>query len=219
MTLERESVAGSAAIGTRSGAELLALLQSVPPRDRDVWVDRMLGLGEPPADAPDLPQGAVPYLPSGVAEILAMVRDVPVRADDVVVDLGAGLGRVVMLTHLLTGAVARGIEIQAPLVAAARACSAALGLRREDVSFECANAAATELDGSIFYLYAPFNGDMLTAVVKRLEAVARRRAIVVCTTDLELRDVSWLRARASSALSQTIYDSIVPGVSPRAPTS
>jgi precorrin-6B methylase 2 len=199
--------------GTLRGAALLERLRSIPHADRDVWVDELLGFGDPPPDIPDLPRGSVPYLPCGVEEILTMVREVPVRADDEVVDLGSGTGRVAILAHLLTGARAHGIEIQEPLVLAAKARCDALALDR--VSFVHANAADTELDGSIFFLYAPFNGQMLTQVLARLEEVARRRPIVVCAVDLEFRAVPWLRARAASNLALTLYDSRVPGVARR----
>jgi len=208
---------GRARLGTASGAlrgaELLALLLSVPPLERDAWVDELLGIDSPPPDAPDLPRGSVPYLPCGVEEILAMLREVPVQPDDEFVDLGAGLGRVTLLTHLLSGARATGVEIQEHLVRAARARCADFALPR--VSFVHANAADVELEGSVFFLYAPFNGAMLSQVLGRLEAVARRRAITVCAVDLELRDVPWLSPRQTSCVSLVLYDSQSPGVVPR----
>lgn len=197
--------------GALRGAALLELLLSIPPSDRDVWVDELLGFEEPPPDVPDLPRGSVPYLPSGVEEILAMVREVPVGPDDELVDLGAGLGRVVILAHLLSGARACGVEIQEPLVRRARARAAALALPA--VSFVHADAAEAELDGSIFYLYAPFNGEVLARVLRRLEDVARRRPIVVCAASLEL-DAPWLLPRRSSSVSLTLYDSRASGSGP-----
>src|SRR5262249_53521494 len=152
------------------GAALLDLLRAVPLLDRDAWVDELLGIEPPPSDIPDLPRGSVPYLPCGVDEIVAMVREAPVGPQDELVDLGAGLGRVVLLVHLLSGARARGVEIQAPLVDLARARCAELALAA--VSFVHGDAADCELDGSIFFLYAPFGGDVLARVVRRLEGVA-----------------------------------------------
>jgi len=194
------------------GASLLGRLLLVAPRDRDAWVDELLGWRGVPPDVPDLPRGSVPYLPCGVNEILAMVQEVPVLLEDELVDLGSGLGRVVILTHLLTGAVARGIEIQAPLVVEARARARELGLSR--VSFTHADARDTALDGSsdaarlVFFLYAPFNGAMLMHVVRRLEEVAERRAIVICAVDLELPSGGWLRRRESRRSPVlAIYDS------------
>jgi hypothetical protein len=195
------------------GAALLEALLSVPVADRDAWIDRALGFEEAPPDGAELPRGCVPYLPSGVDEILALVAEAPLRSGDELVDLGAGLGRVVILAHLLTGARARGIEVQRPLVEAAQARALALGL--EDVSFVHADAAETVLDGSTFFLYSPFAGERLARVVRRLEEVARRRPVVVCTVGIELRDVPWLRARASSSAAVTLYDSAIDGAPPR----
>src|SRR6202042_980367 len=94
--------------GALRGAALEDLLRSIPFRDRDDWIDALLGFEEVPPDAADLPRGSVPYLPCGVDEILAAVRDAPVGPEDELVDLGAGLGRVAMLVHLLSGARTRG---------------------------------------------------------------------------------------------------------------
>ena len=193
------------ASGALRGAALLEMLLSVPARDRDDYVDAMLGMEPPPPDAADLPRGVVPYLPCGVDEVIAMVRDVPLRRGDQLVDLGAGLGRVAILAHLLSGARACGIEIQEHLVLAARAHCAALDLA--DISFVHADASTVELDGSVFFLYAPFNGPMLTAVIGRLEQVARKRRIVVCAVDLELGERPWLHPRASSSPSLSLHDS------------
>ncbi len=191
--------------GALRGAALLERLLAVPPHERDAWTDELLRLEAPPPDVADLPRGAVPYLPCGVEEIVTMVRELPLRASDELVDLGSGLGKVVMLAHLLCGARASGVEIQAPLVQGARERCAELGL--DTISFLHANAADTELAGSVFFLNAPFNGQLLTAVLGRLEHVAHSRAIAVCTVGLELHGVPWLKPRSPSRVSLTLYDS------------
>jgi hypothetical protein len=190
--------------GTLRGDALWRMIDEVPALDRDTWVDEVLDLEALPPDMPGLPRGSVPYLPCGVDDILATLRAVPVGADTDFVDLGSGLGRVVLLAHLLTGAPARGIELQPHLVEGAQAAAAALGVA--GVSFTCADAAVTELDGAVFFLYAPFNGAMLAQVVERLGETARRRRIVVCTVGVELGHVPWLVARTPSHVARTIYD-------------
>jgi SAM-dependent methyltransferase len=193
--------------GALRGAALLDLLRGVPFLERDVWVDELLGIEAPPPDIPDLPRESVPYLPCGVDEIVAAVVEAPVEPDDVLVDLGSGLGRVVILAHLLSGARGLGVEIQEPLVRSARARCAELALA--EVSFVHADVADVELDGSVFFLYAPFNGAMLARVVRRLEDVARRRPIVACTVGFELHDLPWLVPRKTSCRSLTLYDARV----------
>jgi hypothetical protein len=201
--------------GALRGAALRDLVRSIPFLERDAWIDELLEIEAPPPDMPDLPRESVPYLPCGVAEILAMVEEAPVGPDDELVDLGAGLGRAVILAHLLSGARARGVEIQEPLVRSASARSADLALGA--VSFVHADAAEVELDGSVFFLYAPFNGGMLARVVRRLEEVARRRPIIVGAVSFELHDLAWLLPRQTSCASLTLYDSRVSGVPCRSP--
>lgn len=187
------------------GVALLELLLSVPFIERDAWVDELFGLPELPEDVPGLPRESVPYLPCGVDEVLAMVREVPLRAEDQLVDLGSGLGRVLMLSHLLSGASCKGFEIQEPLVLDARARCEALGLC--EISFVLADAAEADLEGTVFFLYAPFTGEMLLRAIKRMEAVAARHPIVVCTVGLELHAVPWLIRRECSMVTLTLYDS------------
>lgn len=202
------------ASGALRGPALLERLLSVSPLDRDAWLDEVLRIEGIPSDI-DLPRGSAPYLPSGVDDIVTMVRDVPLRSDDRLVDLGAGLGRVVILAHLLSGIPACGVEIQHHLVHSARERCAELALT--GVSFVHANAADVVPDGSIFFLYAPFSGEMRTRAMQRLEAIARARAIVVCTVNLELHDTPWLTPRKSSSRSLALYESHIPGVAPRLP--
>lgn len=186
------------------GQALVDALRAMPYVDRDAWFDAAIGFESLPPDAP-LPRGAVPYLPCGVDEIVAMALDVPLTAGDVLVDLGSGLGRVLILAHLVTGVQGRGIEIQPALVAAARAHCDALGI--DAITFVVGDAAELELDGSVFFLYAPFNGEMLARVMTRLHATARRHPITVCTVGIELADPPWLERRASTSAALAIYSS------------
>lgn len=210
LRLEARAARAEVASGALRGAALLDRLCAVPVLERDAWVDELLGIDPPPPDVPDLPRGAVPYLPCGVDEIVAMVREVPLGTGDDLVDVGAGLGRVVLLAHLLSGARARGVELQAPLVERARRSAAELALAVADVSFVHADAADCELDGSVVFLYAPCNGALLARVVRRIEDAARRRPIVVAAVGLELHDAPWLSARPTSHRpghpALTLYD-------------
>lgn len=194
------------ASGTLRGQAFLERLLSIPFLERDAWVDAVLGIEDLPTDDPELPREAVPYLPCGVEEILAMVNEVPLNADHEFVDLGSGLGRVAILAHLISRAPTRGLEIQEHLVRGSNALRTELGL--SGVTFTRADVTETELEGSVFFLYAPFSGEMLARAVQRLELIARRRPIVICAVGLELRDFGWLKPRSTSSLSLTLYDSI-----------
>ncbi len=180
-------------------------LATLPFSERDAWVDERLGIEAPPPDIA-LPSGAVPYLPCGVEEISAAFDALRLGPQDLFVDIGSGLGRVVFLAHLLTGARAHGVELQAHLVEASRRKARALGLDRA-VTFTHANAADLELDGTCFFLYAPCNGELLSRVVKRLDALAQRRPVKVCTVDLELTGMRALRPRTAMSPLVNLYAS------------
>ncbi|MDB4993832.1 MAG: hypothetical protein JWM74_1264 [Myxococcaceae bacterium] len=189
----------------------------MPEGARDAAVEARLGIAEP-ASAVHPPPGdhLIGYHASGVTSIVRALHEVPVVPDDVVIDLGAGLGKVVLLARLLTGATARGVELQGALVDRARAAASALGL---DVAFTHADAREAELDdGTVFFLYLPFTGPVLAAVLERLHAIARRRDIVVCALGVDLDRVApWLLARKElDTFWLSIYDTRLPGASRRA---
>lgn len=184
---------------TLRGPALREVLLRLQPHDRDPFVDAAFGFD---LDAPDLdlPRGAVPYLPAGVDEILALVQAVPMGRSDTFVDLGSGLGRVVVLVHLLTGVRAHGIELQPHLADLARQRAAEFPA----VSFTTGDASALPLEGTVFFLYAPFNGEMLERALARLRAVPH--PIVVATVGLELGHLSWLRPRSQATPTLALYE-------------
>jgi len=183
-------------------------LLAVPPSDRDVWCDRVLGLDGIPDDGPELPRGGVPYLPCPVDALLRVVEHAGVAAPDVFVDVGAGIGRATALVHLLTGARAIGLEIQPGLVTAAHEL-----FERMELTTTCTmvEGDAPELGdaivaGTVFFLYCPFGGARLGRMLDALEAVARRRTIRVACVDLPLPACPWLTP-TSRADDLTVYRS------------
>ena len=188
-----------------------ALLTSVPPVAREAWVDRALGLGEPPEDGPALPRGCVPYLPCSVDALLRLTENAPVHASDLFVDIGSGMGRAAALVHLLTGATAVGVEVQPALVSAARDLAGRLHL--SGVSFvegDAADLAAPLTAGSVFLLYCPFSGHRLQTLLAALEPLARTRPIRVCCVDLPLPPCPWLEPAPPPSLDLAIYRSTPP---------
>jgi hypothetical protein len=195
-------------------SDFLARVATLAPADRDAAIEELLGIaGEPPSSASP-GDDLIGYHASGLAPIVRMLIDVPVVADDVVIDLGSGLGKVVILARLLTGATARGIEIQPALVHRANVAAARLGV---DVHFAQGDVRDADLDdGTVFFLYLPFTGPVLADVMRRLHGIASRRAIVVCALGMGLdREHPWLVRRAVDSFWLTIYESVVPNVPSR----
>jgi SAM-dependent methyltransferase len=194
-------------------ADLLAWLASLPPGERDAAIETHLGIAVEPSDSSPPGDHLVGYHGSGVAPIVHALAEVPVGGEDVFIDLGSGLGKVVILAALLTGAAARGVELQPALVQGARSAAARLGI---DVRFDVGDAREADVaDGTVFFLYVPFTGPVLSTVLERLHEVARRRAIVVCALGVDLDQAGWLARREVNAFWLAVYDSIVPGAQVR----
>lgn len=209
-TTHRESAAwarSSIASGQLTPPAFRAALLSVPPGERDAWLDSVLGLDELPDDDPALPRGCVPYVPCPVDALLRLVEHAEVRSSDVFVDIGAGRGRAALLVHLLTGASTIGIEIQPSLVRAARALSTRLGVPRFSViEGDAALLTRSVPIGSVFFLYCPFGGDRLERVLSDLEPIARTKRIRVCCVDLPIAPRPWL-ALVSESSDLAVYRS------------
>lgn len=178
--------------GRLSPARFRRAMMSVPPADRDAWLDLVLGINELADDGPDLPNGCVPYLPCGVDALLRMVEHAEVRANDVFVDVGSGLGRAAALTHFLTGAPAIAIEIQSDLVRSSRELTQRVNARVSVVQGDAVELTGCVTVGSVFFMYCPFSGDRLSKVLDDLESIARTRPIRLCCVDLPLPPRRWL---------------------------
>src|SRR6186713_1254813 len=115
----------------------------VPHREREAWLNLVLGTDDVPEDGTELPRGCTPYLPCSVDTLVRMVELAGVHSGDVFVDVGSGIGRAAAITHLLTGAAAIGVEIQSHLVRASRD----LQMRLNSSRFAVVHGDATKLTG------------------------------------------------------------------------
>jgi hypothetical protein len=126
-----------------------------------------------------------------ILELAGLIHPTP---EDVFYDLGSGLGQVQILIHLLSGVRSKGIEFEPAYCGYAKACAADLNLT--GVEFIQADARTADYsDGTLFFLYTPFEGAMLQAVLERLRAESRKRRIRLFTYGPCTLDVSrqgWL---------------------------
>jgi hypothetical protein len=136
------------------------------------------------------------YQPTPVRHILHLIAATALAEDDVFVDLGSGLGHLSLLVSMLTGAQSLGIEVQAAYVASAQECAQSLHLSR--VRFIAQDARAADLSsGTVFYLYSPFTGSILTDVLSALRMESTRRSVKICSLGPCTRRVAketWLKA-------------------------
>ena len=133
-----------------------------------------------PADVGAPGNEMVFYQPTPARHIFDLIERAALTERDVVVDLGSGMGHVPLFVAACTPARTIGIEIEPAYVDSARRCADALNLTR--ATFVAQDARCADLrQGTLFYLYTPFSGAILRAVLDALAAQARHRPIRVCT--------------------------------------
>lgn len=146
----------------------------------DAFVNGLIGIETEPQETRPILPGMIGYQATPVRVILTCIAQLNLTANDVFYDLGSGLGRVVMLVALLSDAQTRGIEFEPAYCAYAQDRASRLGLSQ--VCFINADAREADLtDGTVFFMYTPFTGKILTAVLERLQQEAQSRPFVLVT--------------------------------------
>lgn len=162
-----------------------------PTYEHDLFVDRLLGIHDPPKEEKisDLEQS--PFLSSSLTDLWPVFDRL--GPEDVFFDLGSGVGKVVFLVRWMTGARAIGVEYDPALGRAAEAARNAL-----DIDVELLVADAREVDyraGTFFYFFEPFRGSVLGAVLDKILEAARLRPIQLATrwvTDVPFEPAPWM---------------------------
>jgi hypothetical protein len=146
----------------------------------DALIDGMLHVDRAP-QARQAPTPEMVHLePTPAGVILEMVDRLHLVPGDVFYDLGSGLGQVAILVHLLAGIRTVGVELEPAYIEVA--CDHAWELGLSDVTFVNEDARTADYArGSVFYLFTPFMGRMLQAVLDRLRQEARARPIRICS--------------------------------------
>lgn len=169
-----------------------ALLQSLIEEDLSApchgpgydYVDEVISgvfqFEEPQGDSSSRDPERLFYQPTPARHIFRLIELTGLDASDIFVDLGSGLGHVPMIVSICTEARSFGIEIEQAYVACARECAQGLSLRR--VTFLQGDVLGADLSlGTVFYLYTPFMGSVLRAVLDRLRHEASTRPIRICS--------------------------------------
>jgi hypothetical protein len=136
------------------------------------------------------------YQPTPVRHILNLMAACNFLNSDVLVDLGSGLGHVPLLVSIRAGIRTLGVEVQPDYVASAQGTARELNLGH--VRFVVEDARSADLSsGTVFYMFSPFSGSILTDVLSRLHKQSRQRPIKICSLGpctRILQGQTWLRA-------------------------
>jgi hypothetical protein len=162
----------------------------------DEFVAGILALQEPDLLPAHPPQGMVFYQPTPARHIFDLLRQTNLSEKDVFIDLGSGLGHVPLLAAICTSARCVGIEREEGYVRSAIGAASALHLDRV-VFFEQDARQADLSSGTVFYLYTPFTGSILAAVLHGIRQQSAHSRLRICTfgpcTEVVARE-SWLEA-------------------------
>ena len=146
----------------------------------DDLISGVLQFRRPSVEVVHLPAEMVSYQPTPARHVFDLINRIALTERDLFIDLGSGLGHVPLLVSICTGARCIGIELEAAYVDCARDSAQALNLN--NVTFIQRDVRQSDLsDGTVFYLYTPFTGTILQAVLNSLRREALSREIRICT--------------------------------------
>ena len=148
-----------------------------------------------PAETGKREPGMIYYQKTPARIIFELIKKADLKSGDVFFDLGSGLGQVVMLVNLLTSVPSRGVEFEPAYCEYAKSIAAKLNL--QDIEFIHADARGADYSsGTVFFMYTPFEGQILRDVLQNLHGEAEKRKIRIftygsCTSEVE--NQLWLR--------------------------
>lgn len=146
----------------------------------DVFINGLLSdQGIPEATIEREPE-MVFYQKTPARIIFGMIQQAELRPYDVFFDIGSGLGQATILVNLLSGSMAKGIEYEPAYYNYAKTC--ALQLNLSNVEFINQDAHKGDYSqGTVFFMYTPFEGEMLQGMLEILQKEAQKRKIRVFT--------------------------------------
>lgn len=160
----------------------------------DIFINGLSPFQTMPEQTKDLEPEMVYYQKTPARIVFELVEKVHFTKEDVFFDLGSGLGQVAILVNLLAGVTAKGIEFEPTFCDYAKACAAELNL--SNVSFINVDARKADYsEGTVFFMFTPFKGEILQEVlaVLKKESLLRKIKIITygpCTAQVALQ--SWL---------------------------
>jgi predicted RNA methylase len=160
----------------------------------DAFTNGLLLIGPAPEETREREPEMIFYQPTPARIVLELVENADFQPQDVFYDIGSGLGQVAILVHLLSGVRAKGVEFEPAYCDYARRCTEELNLSQ--VAFINADAREVDYgDGTVFFLYTPFEGKILEQVLERLRDASRTREIRLYTygpCTLRVAQQDWL---------------------------
>jgi hypothetical protein len=146
----------------------------------DIFINGLSPFQTMPEQTRDLEPEMVYYQKTPARIVFELAEKAHFIKEDIFFDIGAGLGQVAILVHLLTGIATRGIEFEPAFCNYARDCAAALYL--PGVIFINVDARKADYsEGTVFFMFTPFKGEIMQEVLAILEKESLKRKIKIIT--------------------------------------
>ncbi len=175
--------------------------------DADRFFDKLIDAPQPPT--PVQAEGHLPYVAMPLRKVLEAVRLLDLRSEDVFWDLGCGIGRVLIIAKLASPAKVCGIEFEPRLCRAAYVNIASM---RVDATIVEGDATTYDYgDATAFMMFYPVAGELVTALLARLQECAARRPIRIAAwgpSNAVLSQQAWLKGPAEPSAGLSRYDSV-----------
>jgi len=146
----------------------------------DVFINGLLSDQAVPQAEMEREAEMVFYQKTPARLIFEMAERAMLNTSDVFADIGSGLGQAAMLINLISGCRAYGIEYEPAYCKYAELQASILNLFNVDFI----NQDAREADystGTVFFMYTPFNGNILYEVLQLLRNESKNRTIRLFT--------------------------------------
>jgi hypothetical protein len=138
----------------------------------DTFVNCLFSDRPLPEETMALMPDMVSFHKTPVRVLFELTKIAEMDSADVFIDIGSGLGQVVLLVNLITEATASGIEYEPAFCAYANTVGSRLHLT--DTTFINADALQGDYSsGTGFFLYTPFEGNMLRDMLGLLRQACR----------------------------------------------
>ena len=160
----------------------------------DLFINGLFPTQTMPVQTKDLEPEMVYYQKTPARIVFELVEKSHFKKEDVFFDLGSGLGQVAILVNLLAGITTKGVEFEPAFCEHASDCARELNL--SNVTFINVDARKADYsEGTLFFMFTPFKGELLQEVLEilRKESLLRKIKIITygpCTAQVALQ--SWL---------------------------
>ena len=146
----------------------------------DLFINGLLTYRDLPAQTKEREPGMIYYQKTPARIILELVKKAAFQPGDVFYDLGSGLGQATILVNLLATVISKGVEFEPAYCHYAKTCVAELNL--SDTYFINEDARYADYSsGTVFFMYTPFEGEMLCDALSNLYVEAKKRKIRIFT--------------------------------------